>query len=312
MGGQAESSIDIYELYSIAASLPDPRLGYFDYTFDDEDISLGARVQTICDAATVIAFWDDGVLSFTRDERKPNAVTVFNRANTKAEDYSLSYDMTLPGGFDGVQVTYKNPTTNKQAFIRYRITGTTIEEGEPVKAKKFDMLYVRNSYQARDRALKEVRRLLYSRQTMSIRALADGEWVNVGQMVQVADTYDSNQQAGYIRSRQGNDFITSERIEWQGDMFVIVTDANGTPTERIQAFPRSDTIFGFTAAVPAITLNIFDGYNVQSPSRYVIATQVEMDATKWTITEKKPNGDGTTSLTVSEYNDEMHNYEVTE
>jgi hypothetical protein len=95
-------------------------------------------------------------------------------------------------------------------------------------------------------------------------------------------------------------------------MFVIVTDANGTPTARIQAFPRSDTIFGFTAAVPAITLNIFDGYNVQSPSRYVIATQVEMDATKWTITEKKPNGDGTTSLTMSEYNDEMYNYEVTE
>ncbi|HEJ7888743.1 TPA: MoaD/ThiS family protein [Serratia liquefaciens] len=312
MGGQAESSIDIYELYSIAASLPDPRLGYFDYTFDDEDISLGARVQTICDAATVTAFWDDGVLSFTRDERKPNAVTVFNRANTKTEDYSLSYDMTLPGGFDGVQVTYKNPTTNKQAFIRYRITGSTIEEGEPVKAKKLDMLYVRNSYQARDRALKEVHRLLYSRQTMSIRALADGEWVNVGQMVQVADTYDTNQQSGYIKSRQGNDFYTSERIEWQGDMFVIVTDANGTPTARIQAFPRSDTIFGFTAAVPAITLNIFDGYNVQSPSRYVIATQVEMDATKWTITEKKPNGDGTTSLTMSEYNDEMYNYEVTE
>ncbi|HEJ7999700.1 TPA: MoaD/ThiS family protein, partial [Serratia liquefaciens] len=312
MGGQVESSIDIYELYSIAASLPDSRLGYFDYTFDDEDISLGTRVQTICDAATVTAFWDDGVLSFTRDERKPNAVTVFNRANTKAEDYSLSYDMTLPGGFDGVQVTYKNPTTNKQAFIRYRITGSTIEEGEPVKAKKLDMLYVRNSYQARDRALKEVRRLLYSRQTMSIRALSDGEWVNVGQMIQVADTYDINQQAGYIRSRQGNDFVTSERIEWQGDMFVIVTDANGTPTARIQAFPRSDTIFGFTATVPEITLNIFDGYNVQSPSRYVIATQVEMDATKWNITEKKPNGDGTTSLTMSEYNDEMYNYEVTE
>ncbi|QNQ52295.1 host specificity factor TipJ family phage tail protein [Serratia liquefaciens] len=311
MGGQAESSIDIYELYSIAASLPDPQLGYFDYTFDDEDISLGARVQTICDAGTVTAFWDDGVLSFTRDERKPNAVTVFNRANTKAEDYSLSYDMTLPGGFDGVQVTYKNPTTNKQAFIRYRITGSTIEEGEPVKAKKFDMLYVRDAYQARDRAMKEVRRLLYSRQTMSIRALSDGEWVNVGQMVQVPDIYDANQQDGYIVARNGNVFDTSERIEWQGDMFVIVTDANGTPTARVQAFTRSDTIFGFTAAVPAITLNIFDGYNVQSPSRYVIATQVEMDATKWTITEKKPNGDGTTSLTMSEYNDEMYNYEVT-
>ncbi|MGU8111673.1 host specificity factor TipJ family phage tail protein [Serratia marcescens] len=311
MGGQPESSIDIYELYSIAASLPDQRLGYFDYTFDDEDISLGSRIQTICDAATVTAFWDGGVLSFTRDERKPNATTVFNRANMKAEDYSLSYDMTLPGGFDGVEVKYRNPVTNKQAFIRYRIVGNSIEEGEPVKAKKFDMLFIRNSFQARDRALKEVRRLLYSRQTMAIRALADGEWVNVGQMVQVADIYDANQQDGYIVARNGNNFDTSERIQWAGDMFVVITDASGTPTARVQAYPRSDTTFGFTAAVPAINLNIFDGYNVQSPSRYVIASQVEMDATKWTITEKKPNGDGTTSLTMSEYNDEMYNYEVT-
>ena len=312
MGGQPESSIDIYELYSIAASLADQRLGYFDYTFDDEDISLGSRIQTICDAATVTAFWDGGVLSFTRDERKPSATTVFNRANMKAEDYSLSYDMTLPGGFDGVEVKYRNPVTNKQAFIRYRIVGNSIEEGEPVKAKKFDMLFIRNSYQARDRALKEVRRLLYSRQTMAIRALADGEWVNVGQMVQVADIYDANQQDGYIIARNGNNFDTSERIEWSGDMFVIVTDAIGAPTARVQAFPRTDSIFGFTAAVPAITLNLYDGYNTQSPSRYVIASQVEMDATKWTITEKKPNGDGTTSLTMSEYNDEMYNYEVTE
>ncbi|BAO32643.1 TPA: host specificity factor TipJ family phage tail protein [Serratia marcescens] len=311
MGGQPESSIDIYELYSIAASLPDQRLGYFDYTFDDEDISLGSRIQTICDAATVTAFWDGGVLSFTRDERKPSATTVFNRANMKAEDYSLSYDMTLPGGFDGVEVKYRNPVTNKQAFIRYRIVGNSIEEGEPVKAKKFDMLFIRNSFQARDRALKEVRRLLYSRQTMAIRALADGEWVNVGQMVQVADIYDANQQDGYIVARNGNNFDTSERIEWSGDMFVVVTDAIGAPTARVQAFPRTDSIFGFTAAVPAITLNLYDGYNTQSPSRYVIATQVEMDATKWTITEKKPNGDGTTSLTMSEYNDEMYNYEVT-
>ncbi|HFZ1920809.1 TPA: host specificity factor TipJ family phage tail protein [Serratia marcescens] len=311
MGGQPESSIDIYELYSIAASLTDQRLGYFDYTFDDEDISLGSRIQTICDAATVTAFWDGGVLSFTRDERKPSATTVFNRANMKAEDYSLSYDMTLPGGFDGVEVKYRNPVTNKQAFIRYRSVGNSIEEGEPVKAKKFDMLFIRNSFQARDRALKEVRRLLYSRQTMAIRALADGEWVNVGQMVQVADIYDANQQDGYIVARNGNNFDTSERIQWAGDMFVVITDASGTPTARVQAYPRSDTTFGFTAAVPAINLNIFDGYNVQSPSRYVIASQVEMDATKWTITEKKPNGDGTTSLTMSEYNDEMYNYEVT-
>ncbi|MGL4725612.1 MAG: host specificity factor TipJ family phage tail protein [Scandinavium sp.] len=304
-GQQPEDTIDIYGLYQIQAEIDaiDPRLGQFDYTFDDEDVSLGARMQMICDAASVSIFWDDGVLSFARDKKQTAPATIFNRSNTVETGYSISYDMTLPGGFDGVEVQYRNPTTNKQDFISYRIQNGAIVSGTPVKAKKFEMMYIRDTFQADERALRECKRLIYSRMTMSMTALADGEWVNVGQMVQVPDTYDTNQQAGYITARNGNDFDTSERISFSGTMFVTVTDSLGNTTQRYPATQRSDTAFGFTAAIPNISLNIYDGYDVQSPSRYVIATSTEMDATQWTITAKQPNSDGTTALTLEEYSD---------
>lgn len=304
-GKQPENTIDIYGLYQIQAELDaiDPRLGRCDYTFDDEDVSLGARMETVCDAASVQVFWDDGVLSFTRDKKRTTPATVFNRSNTTDTGYSLSYEMNLPGGFDGVEVQYRNPTTNKQDFIRYRITGGTIVAGTPNKAKKFEMMYIRDSFQADERALRECKRLIYSRISAGITALADGEWVNVGDMVQVPDTYDMNQQAGYITARNGNDFDTSEKISFSGVMFVVVTDATGASTGRYAAIPRSDTSFGFTASLPEISLNIFDGTNVQSPSRYMIATLAELDSTLWTITAKQPGSDGTTSLSLSEYSD---------
>lgn len=305
IGGQPEDSIDIYGLYQIQAEIDaiDVRLGYCDYTFDDEDVSLGQRMETICDAAGVSVFSDAAVLSFTLDSKRNHAATVFNRSNTVESGYSLSYDMTLPGGFDGVEVQYRNPSDNKQAFIRYRMRNGQIEIGTPTKAKKFDMMYIRDSFQADFRAKKECRRLIYSRMGMAITALADGEWVNVGDMVQVPDTYDTNQQAGYIVSRRGNEFETSERITFSGSMYVVVTDALGNSSARYIAQPRPDTAFGFTAAIPEIELNIFDGYDVQSPSRYVIATTQELDATQWIISEKKPNSDGTTALTLAEYSD---------
>lgn len=304
-GGQAESSIDIYGLYQIQAELDaiDTRLSYFDYTFDDEDVSLGQRMETICDAAGVSVFWDDGILSFTLDKKRSTPATVFNRANTTESGYSLSYDMTLPGGYDGVEVQYRNPTTNKQAFVRYRVRNNQIELGTPTKAKKFEMMYIRDDYQAGYRAQKECRRLIYSRMSMAITALADGEWCNVGDMVQVPDTYDSNQQAGYVVYRSGNNFETNERINFSGSMFVMITDSLGNTTARYPATKRSDTDFGFTAALPAIELNIFDGYEVQSPSRYVIATTEELDATRWIISEKQPGSDGTTALSLAEYSD---------
>lgn len=305
VGGQAETSIDIYGLYQIQSQLDakNVRLGYCDYTFDDEDVSLGSRMETICDAAGVSVYWDDSVLSFTLDERRDKPVTVFNRSNTIDSGYSLTYSMSLPGDFDGVEVQYRDPTTNKQAFVRYRIRNNQIELGQPIKAKKFEMMYIRDSFQADYRAKKECRRLLYSRMSMALTAMADGEWVNVGDMVQVPDTYDTNQQAGYIVSRSGNNFETSERISFSGQMFVVITDDLGNSSVRYAASPRGDTDFGFTAAVPDIPLNIFDGYDVQSPSRYVIATSEELDATQWVITEKQPNSDGTTALTLTEYSD---------
>ncbi|WP_049852013.1 host specificity factor TipJ family phage tail protein [Pantoea sp. RIT-PI-b] len=230
-------------------------------------------------------------------------MTVFNRSNTVDSGYSLSYEMSLPGDYDGVEIQYRDPVTNKQAFVRYRVRNNQIELGQPTKAKKFEMMYICDSFQADYRAQKECRRLLYSRMSMAITALANGEWVNVGDMVQVPDTYDTNQQAGYIVSRVGNYFETSERINFSGSMYVVITDSLGNTSSRYAAAPIDNTAFGFTAAAPAMELNIFDGYDVQSPFRYVITTMEELDATRWVISEKQPNSDGTTALKLAEYSD---------
>lgn len=303
IGGQDVSSVDLDALYAIAAGLSDARLGYFDYTFDDDDISLGNRAETICNAARVVAFWEDAVLSFVRDQRIQYAATTFNRSNMVAEEYKLTYEMTMPGGYDGVEIEYVSPSTNKKTYIRYRVTSTGIVEQEAENPLKVKLLGCRNEYQARDRAMLEVNRLVYSRGKMNCKTLADGQYVSVGDMVQVPDTYDTNQQSGYIVARNGNNFDTSEAISFAGAMFVTVTDSLGNTSDRYPATPRQDTRFGFTAAIPAIQLNIWDGYSIQSPSRYVIATQEEMNSTLWKVDTKKPNSDGTTSFTLSEYSD---------
>ncbi|MFP2310026.1 phage tail protein, partial [Citrobacter braakii] len=124
--------------------------------------------------------------------------------------------------------------------------------------------------------------------------------------IQMPDIYDSNQQQGYITGRTGNDFDTSEPITFFGSMSVLVTDRLGNPTLRYSAMPRSDTKYGFTAAIPNIQLNIWNGDTVQLPSRYLIATVAELDSQLWTVNSIKPNSDNTVSLTVAEYSDAIY------
>lgn len=300
-GKQPENTIDLHGLYEIYAGLSDKRLGYFDYTFDDEDVSLGQRIETICNVARVTAFFDNGVLTFSREEERKYPAAVFNRSNITGNNFRISYDMSLPGGNDGVEVEYVNPRTNKKTYLKYRIENGAVVKGAAKSPNKITLHGCRNEYQATDRALLEMDRLISQRTSISLQTLADGDYVYPGDMVLVADSYDSNQQGGHITGRAGNVFSTSERIEFSGDMVVSITDHLGKSSGEYPARARTDTDKGFIADIPDIQLNIYDGHNVQSPSRYIISTVTEMDAMRWVVSDKKPDADGTFSITASEY-----------
>ncbi|CAK7039044.1 host specificity factor TipJ family phage tail protein [Providencia sp.] len=307
--GESEKNIDIDGLYRIYDSLQDERLGYFDYTFDDEDISLGQRIETICNAARVTAYFDNAVLTFSREQSSEFPVTTFNRSNITGNDMKISYDMSMPSGYDGIELEYVEPVRNKKDYIRFRVDENGITEGLSRTPNKIVLQGCRNRYQAMDRALLEANRLIHQRTSISLTTLADGGNVYPSDMVLIADTYDSNQQAGYITERKGEVFTTSEKIKFDEEMWVYLTDSMGYTTQKFKAEPRQDTEFGFIASVPDdIELNFYDGYRVQSPSRYIIATSVETDNIKWVITDKRPLGGERYTITATEYFDAKADY----
>ncbi|HBQ6299415.1 TPA: MoaD/ThiS family protein, partial [Klebsiella pneumoniae] len=128
IGKQDPSRLDLPSLYAIKDSLPDAQLGYFDWTFSDENQPLGERIQTICNVARVSFNWIGDVLTFWRDERVSNPDAVFARSNMFWEDYKLSWKMSLPGGYDGVTLDYVDPSTNKKTYIYLNVGTSGISE----------------------------------------------------------------------------------------------------------------------------------------------------------------------------------------
>ncbi|MEQ5740680.1 host specificity factor TipJ family phage tail protein, partial [Providencia rettgeri] len=278
-------------------------------TFDDEDISLGQRIETICNAARVTAYFDNAVLTFSREQSSEFPMTTFNRSNITGNDMKISYDMSMPSGYDGIELEYVEPVRNKKDYIRFRVDENGITEGLSRTPNKIVLQGCRNRYQALDRALLEANRLIHQRTSISLTTLADGGNVYPSDMVLIADTYDSNQQSGYITERKGEIFTTSEKIKFDDEMWVYLTDSMGYTTQKFKAEPRNDTEFGFIASVPEdIELNLSDGYQKQSPSRYVIATSIELENIKWVITDKRPLGGERYTITATEYFDAKPDY----
>jgi hypothetical protein len=308
VGKQDISSLDVTALYAIADSLSDEQLGYFDYTFSDEKQSLGERIQTICNVARVDGNNIGDVLTFWRDEKVSFPDAVFARSNMFWDEYKIAWSMSLPGGYDGVTLDYVDPSTNKKAYIYLSIddTGITEVEDATMNALQISLDGCRNSTQGYDRAWLEARKILYSRVTMTVKVLESTQVVR-GTVVQCPDMYDNAQQTGYLKGRSGDVFLTSERIDFTaGDMWVVMTDSLGNYRGRWRAYPVTDNSSAFEAAAGAFDLNIYDGKNVQSPSRYFIATDSELNSTIWRVDSAKPNGDETQTLSLTEYSDSIY------
>lgn len=305
---QEISRLDLESLYSIADSLSDPQLGYFDYTFSDATQTLGDRLQIICNAANVSFNWIGGKLVFWRDEKVDYPDAVFARSNMFWDNFKRSYSPSLTGGYDGVSVTYTDPTTNKSAYVYLSVdeNGVTVAADETNNSNKITLNGCRNVTQATQRAWQEARAMIYSRSTMTVNVLESVQVVR-GSVVQCPDMYDNDQQTGYLTARNGNVFSTSEKIKFGSDqLYVVMTDSDGNYQGRWAANAVSGNSKAFYAEADQFSINLWDGVNIQSPSRYFIASDSDLNSSLWRVNTAKPNGDETQTLTLSEYSESIY------
>ncbi len=305
--GQAktEKILDYDSLYTAFDSLPNSRK-YFNYSFDDADISLGQRIHTACNVARVGAYRDGQVWRFYREESKP--VTFhFDRRNIAGNAESqMSFRFQKPNDHDSVRLSYIDPDDNKERHIERKININlgTFEEGIGSRPLEIDLAGCRNLIQATDRAELEVRRLVYQRRTVSERVLDDGLLVDIGDRVRWACIYDGDIVDGEVLEVSGSQVRISEKLRVTGTLFGHITDINGDVHGPYSVSAGSNGDFwidGFDTSKAFVANNM----PTQLGSRVIIGTTENLDYYDFTVTSKTPNADGTVQIEMIEYNELM-------
>jgi hypothetical protein len=308
-GGRSVSTVDLEALYGIYDDLLHEELGYFDFTFDNKNVGLGERIESICNAARVSAFKSGGVWDFTRDEIKPIRTAMFNRRVTVNNSSKQSWLLQRPDDKDSVELSFVDPDTNTEKTLYRRIddSGNIVDDRSGNQALEIKLAGCRNFFQAWNRINLEMRRIIYQRRTVTDTTLRDGMIVGLLERVGWVDPNDVNLFSGEILSFNGNTFDTSERFEPQPDenYVVYVTDEQGNTSNTVAVTARTDTEFGFIASgLSGVYLANPSGD--QMGSRYFIALVSDLSASDFLLTSRRPQADGSVNVELVEYVPEMY------
>lgn len=310
------SELDLVSLYDIDKRLKtvDERLGYFDYSFDDINISLGQRIETICNAARVYVYRDGQKWRFARNEEKLRPVAMFNALNTvsSSDGGTIQKKSCLPSSYDGVQVEYIDASkdqeggTDKKEYINLRIKDNKIIEGHAFRPNKIELTGCRNFTQAMNRAQLEIRRLIYERTFIEDEVLNDANFVDKGDLVLWSDTYDEAIVSGEIVKIDNGRFYVDQELQLDNNKTyrVAITDKRGYPSDWINVISHDKNSF---------TANFYKAYtannnDIQMGSIFIITETVNSEPMEFLLTEKKYN-DGAYKINLVNYDKRIYEYD---
>lgn len=320
--GRSPNNIDLNQLYEIQDRLIeiDPNLAYFDYTFDDLDIGLEQRMDTILNVARCFKYLDGDVYRFGRDEAQEfasNVITQRDIAPSSTRNYSWQYRASMPSDNDSIKLEYVDKDLNKKAYIYRRILDGSILNRPGANPSSIQLSGCYNEVQANNRADIEIRKLIYQRVTVSDTCLSQCSLIDKGQAVLYAEQFNFNTFDGEIMAINGNVAYTSNGIEWQDGItyFVEFKDSlNNIYSSPVVPVMGANGIIekAFQVVNSGILTNAYLATGTeQLGSVYLIGAAGELEQSKWTLTEKTAARNGNVELTMVNYDERVYELDPT-
>lgn len=316
-GNVPASKIDLKGLMDIQNAITPANFGYFDYTFDDADVPLGDRITTMCDVGRILVNREGSKYVFVRDEAQPAPVAVFDRRTTSGEEYNLTISPTNTDGKDCVQVEWvdvDDTNTKKYINVSWDSSLNKPKHGYGINARKVTLNGCSNYEQALDRAELEMRKLVYQREYVTDTALNDAEYTWRGDRVRWIDVADVGVSSGEVVGYDSANgiYYTSEECDFSdtsAQYKVAITDQYGYAS----AFVTASAIAGKNKAFQAGagTPIIAEGITIQLGSRFLLVKSTEVDKHDFILASKRPNGDGTFSIELVQYDSRIYERTLT-
>jgi hypothetical protein len=309
--GKSPDDLDLDALYDIYDNLSDPRLGYFDWTFDDLNVSLGQRIQTIANAARIYLIPTGSKYTFRRDELQLAPSTILTRRDiAKNRTYKYSYKPQMNSDRDSVRVEYVDSSNNTKAFIelRYDETSGQFVEGVGSNPLKIELPCCKEEYNAMNRAQLEIRKLYYLRENISDTFLTgNANLIEQGELIRYEEVYNDSVIGGEVRSFNGAVINLSEGVPDGSDLVFEFVNTSGRKSDQLtftKTGPKQITLNSVPSGMFQPTVNNAKG------SSYIISTTTTLSELEYIAGAPSYSNDGkTVQLTLNKHDSRVYDYD---
>lgn len=278
--------------------------GQFNYTFDNEDISLEDTIAIICQAGFCVPYREGDVLKVKPELATTDAQLVVNHRNKLPGSEQRTINFGTEAEFDGVRLEYtevdiNNPTND--AIKTYSIPPNNVA----LRPKIIEVPGIRLKKHAAWHAWRAYNKLLYQNRTVQFEACQEAMRLKLMDRFLLSDDTRAHGviQAGEVTAISGLTITTSQPVDTNGNPHTIfLQHTNGTVESIAVASNPNDR--QLTLATPPSVALVTD----QSKKMRTLYLMVQNAATvpkAFLVQERYCTGKGTYSITATNYS---HSY----
>ena len=303
IGNRQLNELDLEDIYDVGALLTDyfgtNDVVAFSYTFDKNNLSYQETAEIIARAMFCSSYRRGAKISLYPETAVDDSAMLFNHRNKLPGTEVRTISFGIENDYDGVDIVYVDPQNDE--IVTYNIP----EDRTALNALEIETIGVREPLQAYFTGWRAYRKMLYQHTTTSFTATQEADLLNLRQAVLVADNTKAEYLGGDVLGQAGLVLTLSQKHGQpngtQGTIYLQLS--NGT-VQGINCTVISENTVSLAAA-PTVPLVIDPAMFVQTVYTLSFAG-VDDNAQRFIITEKEPNGDLTTDVVASNYDDRYY------
>lgn len=199
-------------------------------TFDSKDITTEEMIQTVAMAGFFTAYRINNKVCLHFERPEPYQVATFNSHSITPDSFEYSETFGPRDEFDGVEVTYTDPTDDAKVTLRYPDDGSATN----FDTKNKDLVGVRNKVQAHMHMMRRHWKNQHAYKTCSFTAADESGFVIPTNQINVADQNRADTQQGAVEALQVN----------SAGQFVLTLSSSANFGDKAQATVFVQTVAG--------------------------------------------------------------------